>query len=410
MSTPDSKPAQDDHKLVVIITRVTIAIAIIVALSPPLSYFWLAYQGQKNEVVMEARLHAAFITQVIVGNPASWRAEIGDLIGENLTPTSFPETRIINDMQGQLIARSHGEVLSPTVTGVVVLIDANGSSIGHLVVTRSLVPLLYRTFMIVLLSAMLGIAIFITLRVLPLRALKRAFSALYEEKQTLKDSEERLSIIIDKAVDGIVTVDEHGVIESFNPAAVRIFGYSADEIVGKNIDILIPFRSICNEPNGKILTVGQRGVIATHRNRATFPVELSLSEAHLKGEQKFIGVLRDITERKAAEDKLSYLANFDSLTGLPNRSLFRDRLSHAMSRADRSNHLVALMFLDLDRFKTINDSLGHDVGDALLKHVSSLLQNCLRKNDTICRMDNSPLLSEDDNWSRSHAWAVTSLP
>lgn len=394
MNHPVSTRAQDDHKLVAAITWITVAIAIIVALSPPLSYFWLSYQAQKNEIAMEAKLHAAFVTQVIVGSPATWRTEIDGLIEQELTTSALSEVRSVKDTQGRLIARSPGEVDGMLVTAAAELIDSNGLVAGQLEVARSLTPVFYKMFLVALLSATLSIAIFMTLRVLPLRALKLALSALRQEKQTLKESEERLSIVIDKAVDAIVALDANGKVESFNPAAERIFGYRAEEIIGQKIGMLIPLRNTSG-PDGATLAVGQGEVVATRKDRTIFPVEFSLSEAHHGGEQRFIGILRDITERKAAEDKLSYLANYDSLTGLPNRSLFRDRLSHAMARANRNDRLIALMFLDLDRFKTINDSLGHDVGDSLLKHVANLLQNCLRKSDTISRTSSGTWFPEE---------------
>ncbi len=102
-------------------------------------------------------------------------------------------------------------------------------------------------------------------------------------------------------------------------------------------------------------------------------------------ERQRVCIIRDITERKQHEARLSHLANFDSLTGLPNRSLFRDRLQHAMARSQRSSRPLALMFLDLDRFKNINDSLGHDVGDQLLVAVSRVLGACVRETDTLVR-------------------------
>jgi diguanylate cyclase (GGDEF)-like protein/PAS domain S-box-containing protein len=94
---------------------------------------------------------------------------------------------------------------------------------------------------------------------------------------------------------------------------------------------------------------------------------------------------RDIRERKAAEEKLVLLANYDPLTSLPNRALFRDRLEQSLLRAKREREIVAVLFLDLDRFKTINDSLGHDIGDQLLREVAKRLHNVLRKSDTIAR-------------------------
>ncbi len=101
---------------------------------------------------------------------------------------------------------------------------------------------------------------------------------------------------------------------------------------------------------------------------------------------RMIGTAQDITERKRTQEQLNYLAYYDTLTGLPNRVLLRDRLRQAMLDADRNEHLVAVMFLDLDRFKVINDTLGHDAGDALLKLVAERLQDCVRAGDTIARL------------------------
>ncbi len=382
---------QENHRLVTIITGVTIAIALLVAISLPLGYFWLSYQAQKNEVEMGAKLHAAFVTQVIVGSPASWHSEITPLIEQQLTRHTLPEVRTVRDKQGILIARSTGKLAGPLVSASAVLLDANGSVAGLLEVARPLTPLLQHTALVALAAILLGVSIFITLRLLPLRALKRVLNALHREKQTLQENEERLRIVIDKAMDGIVTLDQQGRVESFNPAATRISGFSATDIIGRNISMLVPF----GHTEGMKMSVEQQEVIATHKDGTTFHAELSISRAHFNGKQKFIAILRDITDRKLTQDKLTYLANYDSLTGLPNRSLFRDRLSHAMARADRKHHSIALMFLDLDRFKVINDSLGHDVGDQLLKHVAGLLKRCLRKSDTISRSDDNPWFSED---------------
>jgi diguanylate cyclase (GGDEF)-like protein len=100
----------------------------------------------------------------------------------------------------------------------------------------------------------------------------------------------------------------------------------------------------------------------------------------------FLANVQDITERKKAENHLQYLANYDSLTGLPNRSLFLDRLSMAMANSNRTNTLTALIYLDMDEFKSINDTLGHPAGDELLRQVSKRLQSCARKSDTVARL------------------------
>ncbi len=102
--------------------------------------------------------------------------------------------------------------------------------------------------------------------------------------------------------------------------------------------------------------------------------------------ESLIGTVQDISERKRAQQALEYMSNYDPLTGLPNRSLLRDRLQHALYQAEREEQLVAVMFLDLDRFKTINDSLGHAVGDGLLKEVARRLKQRIRQGDTVARL------------------------
>lgn len=190
-----------------------------------------------------------------------------------------------------------------------------------------------------------------------------------------QENEERLKIVIDNAGEGIITIDAKGQILSFNTAAEAIFGYPASYAVGRSMA-----EFVAGLPAGAI---GKAEVTGKRKGGSEFPVEISVSEAHMQGVSQFVCLLQDITERKNAEKRLNQLANYDSLTGLPNRNLFKDRLEQAIKRADRSKGLVALLFLDLDRFKIINDTLGHDAGDRLLQHVAIALTHVLRKSDTI---------------------------
>lgn len=128
--------------------------------------------------------------------------------------------------------------------------------------------------------------------------------------------------------------------------------------------------------------------VTLHKRKdgSLYPVEVRLHLSRTEDPPVFVAVIQDITERRQTEERLHYLAHYDALTDLPNRVLLHKRLNEAMLEADRRERLVAVMFLDLDRFKTINDTLGHDVGDALLKAVAERLKKTVRPGDTISRL------------------------
>src|SRR5690606_21930500 len=132
----------------------------------------------------------------------------------------------------------------------------------------------------------------------------------------------------------------------------------------------------------------QGELVNRRRDGSLFPASISISAVRdSNGDvQGLITSFRDITESKSSEERLRHLAYYDPLTALPNRSLFNDRLEQEVQRAQRSNRLVSLLFLDLDRFKEVNDSMGHGIGDLLLKQVADRLQQCVRADDTVARM------------------------
>lgn len=210
----------------------------------------------------------------------------------------------------------------------------------------------------------------------------------------LRDSETRVQAILNNVDEGIVTISEKGEIELFNPGAVRLFGFRNDEAVGKNVSLLMPepYRSQHDAYIAHYLRTGEAHVIGIGREVAgqrkdggVFPMELRISEFYLAGRRHFIGVMRDMTQRKAAEAKILHMATHDALTGLPNRSLVQDRIQQTIVRAQRAKRHFAVLFIDLDQFKIVNDTLGHDVGDQLLQTVARRIATCLRKEDTVGR-------------------------
>jgi diguanylate cyclase (GGDEF)-like protein len=132
---------------------------------------------------------------------------------------------------------------------------------------------------------------------------------------------------------------------------------------------------------------GRREVAGRRKDGSIFPLELALSEIGMAPRPpRFTAVVRDITERKSWENHIYTLAYTDSLTGLPNRLLLRDRLEHAIATAQRNRTLVGVLFFDLDHFKAINDSYGHHMGDALLREIAARTTGCVREIDTVCRL------------------------
>jgi diguanylate cyclase len=199
-----------------------------------------------------------------------------------------------------------------------------------------------------------------------------------------RETEERLRFVFDNSIDGIMTFLPNGTILSCNPAAGQLFGCSPTALIGQRLhDRLAPCDAAL--PAGAHFPPGLHETVAHREDSVSFPVEVTVSESRLRGVQQLIAFVRDITERKASQERMATLANYDSLTGLPNRVLFRDRLREGMKRAQRSGRMLGLMFLDLDRFKVVNDSLGHEVGDRLLQHVSQALTSCLRTADSVAR-------------------------
>ena len=207
-----------------------------------------------------------------------------------------------------------------------------------------------------------------------------------EHEIALRESHQRA--VLETAAEGIITVDPAGHIESFNRAAERMFGWQAHEVIKRPFgELLAPddahaFLSAAGEPAPCI----GRALTGVRKNGEVFHLTLSVSEAVAVGSRCFTLLVQDISERRAFEAELAYQATHDALTGLPNRELYRDRLLQAMARAARQEHILALLFLDLDRFKAINDTLGHHIGDVLLQAVAERLKSGLRQEDTLARL------------------------
>ena len=369
---------QGEAAVVRALTWAAFVLSVVITLAGPASYLWLRWGAQEQDVAISARLHGAFVTQALTRASEHWRADVDGLLDTTLVEQPLPELRRIVDLQGRVVTGNRVQVTWPLVTAVVPLVNATGP-VGQIELSRSMRPVLAGTLMAALLSSAIGLAVFATLRMLPVRSLRRVLDALAQEQaRSRRELEEYVHVLFAKAVDGIVVFDDCGRVRSCNPRAAEMLGSPAAMLVE------LPLSNWIDPPEGGF-RVGQYETKA-QRGEHWFPCELTVSVLPVaEGRAQFVANLRDLTERRQAEQRQQRLANFDSLTGLPNRSLFRERLGEAMARAQGNGRQMALMFLDLDRFKVVNDSLGHDAGDQLLKHVAKVLTQCLRDGDLVAR-------------------------
>jgi diguanylate cyclase (GGDEF)-like protein/PAS domain S-box-containing protein len=202
-----------------------------------------------------------------------------------------------------------------------------------------------------------------------------------------------IAAIAFESQDGMIVTDAQNTILRVNHAFTQISGYGADEVVGKTPRMLQSGRHDADFYAALWATIQTAGVWHgeiwnLRKNGEVYPEQITITAVKGATGQvtHYVAVLRDITERKRLEKEVTQLAFFDALTQLPNRRLFNDRLTQSLTRAKRAQSSLALMFIDLDKFKPINDTHGHEAGDFVLQTVATRIESCLRASDTAARM------------------------
>jgi diguanylate cyclase (GGDEF)-like protein/PAS domain S-box-containing protein len=212
----------------------------------------------------------------------------------------------------------------------------------------------------------------------------------------IEESEARIRAVMDNVLDAVLILDSTGNIEAANPYVYQLFGYMPGEIVGKHISLLMAAENHHDEGvrylskqffEAMSVKCGPiREDVGLKKGYGVIHVDVSMSEMQVAENLHYVVTFRDATLRVEQMQVLKHLALHDPLTGLPNRTLLTDRLQQAVTVCEREESHFSLMFMDLDRFKEVNDSLGHYIGDELLSLVSDKVQSVVRRSDTVARL------------------------
>ncbi|GFO63033.1 putative bifunctional diguanylate cyclase/phosphodiesterase [Geomonas paludis] len=356
-------------------------LAAILTVVPSAIYFTMAFSRMTGVLETEGEINARVVGAMVVSNPNMWQFEelrLKELLSRRGSPDK--EVRCILSLKGEVIAESADHLIRPLLSKTFPIYDA-GHHVADLRVSRSLAPTLLVTLLLLCGGGITAHFTFFRLRTVPLRAIENAYRSLQESEEKYRSVYESLNegLALYRAVPGDKE-EADLILADINPAAISVFGFGRDDI-GKSIrqvqgGLFASVRDALQGAQGELcLELKQEGAGRVFTVNA-FPM----------GEGMVATLLEDVTEKKRTAEQLENLAYYDSLTGLLNRRMLLDRMEQTIGMAQREGLKMATLFFDLNGFKPINDTLGHEAGDQILIEVGRRLKGSVRKKDTLARL------------------------
>lgn len=382
----------DNNLLTRFLVRLSAIIAVLVGISLPIGYSVIAYHNLAESLVFKARIKAHGQGELITTMPDTWMYAENRIQGILKREPVVLDNELVQlyDSQGTLITSTGTQVPEPKLQRSYPLYDID-KVVGEVVISASLSGIIGNTVQVSLVGLALGLLVMMVMRLIPIRQLRRISDELYEEK-------ERAVITLHSISDAVLRTDKEGRVLFINSAAEKMLGRSQEEILGQHISELL---HITDNSTGAPIASALVKALSSRRatscdGRSMLEVAGSLkiaieeraapifsSSHNLSG-----GVLclRDVSIAREYLERRSWEASHDSLTGLLNRRAFENCIAEAIERANNDDQYYVLCYMDLDRFKVVNDSCGHAAGDELLIQLTRMMQAKVRGGDILARL------------------------
>ena len=377
-----------------LVSAIGLTVAITTAVATPSVYFIHDYANRSAGLTFKARLSAARAARYIFSHDGTWQYQqlrLAELI-QMPEAGEQPIRQKIYDRTDRLVLDEGGPLDSPVLARSAPIVVA-GSTVGILVAEESLRPTLYQTWLVAFVCLVIGFAAYFALRIFPLRVLDRTIGMLHKTQHHLTEQNARFDAALNNMSQGLVMFDSSAHLVVCNKRYLDMFGLSPEKVkpgctIREVLDQRVASGSFRAEDlasyTDDLLNAVAHGAIFSKITNLRDGRVISIVNVPMAG-GGWVATHEDITERLRAEERIKHLAHYDALTDLPNRVTFYERMEAVLGRLRRSQ-TVPVLSLDLDRFKSVNDTLGHPIGDLLLQAAADRMRGCVRSDDLVARL------------------------